>query len=127
MLATCTHEFQVEHSLDAPLDALRSALNELSNAYAAPIRPLVPRPALFLLSHIACAVYLLEHAIWAYKVNAASRQVDLDAFKRWVEEGGLTEAVADVRRAKQAQPQRLQEDKDLVYGIDVNFKVSSRL
>ncbi|EPT05299.1 hypothetical protein FOMPIDRAFT_1057572 [Fomitopsis schrenkii] len=127
VLATCTHEFQVEHSLDAPLDALRSALNELSNAYAAPIRPLVPRPALFLLSHIACAVYLLEHAIWAYKVNAASRQVDLDAFKRWVEEGGLTEAVADVRRAKQAQPQRLQEDKDLVYGIDVNFKVSSRL
>lgn len=127
MLRTCTPELEVEHSLAAPLDALRSALSELAAAYAVPIQPLVPRPALFLLSHIACAAYLLEHAVWAYKVNAASLRVDLDAFRRWVVEGGLNEAVVDVRRAQQAQPHRLQEDKDLVYGVGVNNKVSSRL
>lgn len=127
VLHTCTPEFKVEHALAAPLDALRSALGELVTAYAAPIQPLVPRPALVLLSYIACAAYLLEHAIWAYKVNAASRRVDLDVFRRWVVEGGLNEAIVDVRRAKQAQPGRLREDKALVYGVDVEDKVSSRL
>ena len=127
MLRTCTPEFEVEHSLAASLDALRSALRELAAAYAAPIQPLVPRPALFLLSHIACAAHLLEHAVWAYKVNAASRRVDLDAFRRWVVEGSLNETISDVRRAKQAQPGRLREDKALVYGVDVEDKVSSRL
>ncbi|KDN35527.1 hypothetical protein RSAG8_11522, partial [Rhizoctonia solani AG-8 WAC10335] len=46
------------------------------------------RPALLLVAHIASASYLLEHAQWS--------RLELDSViaQRWIEEGGLNEAVA---------------------------------
>ncbi|KAH9936374.1 uncharacterized protein B0H18DRAFT_1081997 [Fomitopsis serialis] len=126
--ASYNPELEVDSTLGAPLDILRSALDDLTAAYAAPIPPLVPRPALFLLSHVACGAFLLEHAVWACKTNAATRRIDVDVLKRWMEEGGVTQAVQDVRRARQTQLQRLQEDREVVYGTDARaVNVSSRL
>ncbi|KAH9841631.1 uncharacterized protein C8Q71DRAFT_341052 [Rhodofomes roseus] len=127
VLASCTLDPKVDKALQTSLDMLRSALDDLVAAYAAPIPPLVPRPALFLLSHIACGAFLLEHAVWACKTHDASRAVDADVFKRWVEEGGLTQVIQDVRRARQASHGRLQEDRDLVYGNADGAKLPSRL
>ncbi len=42
--------------------------------------------------------------------------MDVEVFRRWVEEGGLSMAMADVRRAKAAPSDRLRVDGDLVYG-----------
>ncbi|KZT73710.1 hypothetical protein DAEQUDRAFT_742841 [Daedalea quercina L-15889] len=126
VLVSCTPEIKL--ALESALDTLRAALDDLAPACATPVPPLVPRPALFLLSHIACGAFLLEHAIWACKTNATSHRIDIDLFKRWIEEGGMAEVVLDVRRARQAQPQRLEEDRDIVYGADAGpTKVSSRL
>ena len=128
VLASCTPELEVANALGPALDALRAALDDLTSAYTAPIPPLVPRPALILLSHIACSTFLLEHAVWACEGNVASRHVDVDVFKRWVEEEGLAEVVSNTRRAMQAQPQRLEDNRDVVFGVDTGaLKLSSRL
>ncbi|OBZ71330.1 putative acyl-CoA dehydrogenase AidB [Grifola frondosa] len=102
--------------LSGPLGSLRSALDVLADAYAAPIPPLVPRPALFLFCHIASGLYLLEHAIWAHSTAEPTRETDVEVLRRWVTEGGLDVALENVRRAKAAAGSRIQMDANIVYG-----------
>ncbi|KAL6304350.1 acyl-CoA dehydrogenase/oxidase [Sparassis latifolia] len=101
--------------LREPLEALHAACDDLSQTYKAPIAPLVPRPALFLFSHIASSLYLLEHAIWAHQKSEVSSSSDIEVFRRWVVEGGLSLAVENVRRAKTSPTDRSQMDSEIVY------------
>ncbi|KAI0822224.1 acyl-CoA dehydrogenase/oxidase [Trametes gibbosa] len=113
-------------TLEEPLAFLRKALLALPDAYKAAAHPLVPRPALFLFSHIASSVYLLEHAIWASTTSEPGHEIDAETFKRWVLEGGLDLALENVRRAKSSSQNRTQTDSAIVYGT-TGGKVAARL
>ncbi|EIW59446.1 uncharacterized protein TRAVEDRAFT_122464 [Trametes versicolor FP-101664 SS1] len=113
-------------TLAAPLASLRDALPELVEAYKAPLHPLVPRPALFVFSHIASSVYLLEHAIWAAKTSEPGHEIDAEVFKRWVLEGGLDTALENVRRAKNSSQDRMETNSAIVYGVNAS-KVAAHL
>ncbi|KAJ8483477.1 hypothetical protein ONZ51_g4672 [Trametes cubensis] len=103
-------------ALDEPLANLRKALGVLPDVYKAPMPPLVPRPALFLFCHIASSIYLLEHAIWAFKTSEPGYETDLEVFRRWVMEGGLDVALENVRRVKDVSDERVRADATIVYG-----------
>ncbi|KAI8994137.1 acyl-CoA dehydrogenase/oxidase [Trametes punicea] len=113
-LSSCPLE--LAQTLNEPVRLLREALTGLAGVYKAPMRPLLPRPALFLFCHIASGIYLLEHAIWAVKTSEPGSQVDVHAFKRWVVEGGLGTALEEVYRAQNAPDDRMQTDAAIVYG-----------
>ncbi len=124
IITSCTGP--LAQTLAEPLASLRNALPELVDAYKAPLHPLVPRPALFVFSHIASSVYLLEHAIWAAKTSEPGHDIDAEVFTRWVLEGGLDAALGNVRRAKNSSQDRMQTDSAIVYGANAG-KVGARL
>jgi len=116
--------YSMRATIDEPLALLRSALVEdLPSAYKQPIAPLVPRPAIFLISYIASSLYLLQHAVWSYTRREVEREVDTDAFRRWVIEGGLKIVQDEVKRAQVAATERVRFDSALVYGCATRPKL----
>lgn len=114
-------------SLSGPIASLRIGVDALVDTYKAPMHPLLPRPALFLFAHVASSAYLLEHAIWAVKTSEASRDVDVEVFRRWVVEGAFDVALENVRKVKNLPAQeRVQTDADIVYGAE-RVRVPARL
>ena len=104
--------------LSTQLGTLAVCIDEVSSAYLAP-QPhlsLLPRPALYLFSHATSALHLLEHAIWAYDAGEPTAGVDIEVFRRWVDESGLESSLQDVRRVKVASPEREYLDAQIVYG-----------
>lgn len=102
---------------------LRAAINDVVATYSAtPVPPLVPRPALFLYSYVVSALYLLEHAAWAWKTGETTADIDTEVFRRWVDEGGLQGARDDVKRAKTAEGGRLALSAKIVYGTEPSVK-----
>ena len=101
------------------------ALQEIARSYVTPIAPLVPRPALFVFSYVASAIYLLEHAIWARDVGEKTADVDLEVFRRWVDENGLGTAIEDVRRARKDPSTRSVMDAKIVFGDELEAVVAS--
>ncbi|KAI0057809.1 acyl-CoA dehydrogenase NM domain-like protein [Artomyces pyxidatus] len=95
---------------------LSAALQELSVAYKAPVHDLIPRSAFMLISQITTSLYLLEHAAWSHSTRDRQRDIDVEAFRRWVDEGGLKTARDDVKRVLGAGDYRSQLDFALVYG-----------
>ena len=81
------------------------------------MHPLLPRPALFLLGHVASSLYLLDHAIWASSTSQPGCNADIEVFRRWVIEGGLDSALANVQRAKAVPQERMQMDAEIVFGF----------
>jgi hypothetical protein len=117
----------LSHRISAPLKSLCIAIEEIKLNYTPPIPPLLPRPALFVFSHVSSAIYLLEHAIWAWTAGEKSVDVDVEAFTRWVEESGLDAAVADARRARSADAGKSVMDARLVYGDELERAMSELL
>jgi hypothetical protein len=78
---------------------------------------LIPRPALFLFGYVASSLFLLEHAIWSYTSGEAEQATDVEVFRRWVMEGGLTSAVEDVRRVRKFTAERVEMDVGIVFGL----------
>lgn len=101
------------------------ALKEIALAYTPPIGPLVPRPALYVFSYVASALYLLENAIWAWKTGEKTAEVDLEVFRRWVEENGLQTSIHDTQRARNDTSKRNSMDTKIVYGDD--FEMAAAL
>jgi hypothetical protein len=114
----------LSHRISAPLKSLCIAIEEIKLNYTPPIPPLLPRPALFVFSHVSSALYLLEHATWAWTTGEKSVDVDVEAFTRWVEESGLDSAVVDAQRARGADTRRSVMDARLVYGDELEVAVS---
>ncbi len=113
-MSACPVDLQQDISLS--LEIIRLALEELVTSYKHPIPPLVPRPALILLGHIACSVYLLEHAIWSYSTEEPTRDIDVEVFVRWTVEGGTLAAIYDVKRAKESSGERESANSAIVFG-----------
>ncbi|KAI0354904.1 acyl-CoA dehydrogenase NM domain-like protein [Trametes cingulata] len=124
ILASCPDG--LAQMLAEPLAVLRKALAALADAYKAPVHPLLPRPALFLFSHIASSIYMLEHAVWSVKTSEPGSDIDVEAFKRWVLEGGLDTAMENVARTKNSRDSRTQTDSAIVYGAS-GGRVGARL
>jgi hypothetical protein len=94
---------------------LRTLLQQLPSLYASPTT-LQTRPLLFLLGHLASSLYLLEHALWSFETKYQSWEVDVDVFKRWVDEGGIGEVLREVEVLKKEGEAREARDKGIVYG-----------
>lgn len=71
--------------------------------------PLLPRIVLNYFASISCGIYLLQHAILSVGIRGQALDVDIEAFRRWVDEGDVhtyaqeAEAVLaedDIARAK---------------------------
>ena len=88
------------------------------------MHPLLPRPALFLFAHVACGLYLLEHATWSVSSSQPENATDVEVFRRWVLEGGLDVALENARRTKAASQDRVHTDADIVYGSKTKKTVS---
>lgn len=112
------------HRLSGPLSTLRAALRDIAQSYTPPIPPLLPRPALFVFAHVASALYLLEHATWAWKTGERTADVDVEVVRRWVEEGGLGAAVQEAHRARDAAKGRSAMDVKIVYGDQLAAEIS---
>ncbi|KAK2465325.1 hypothetical protein APHAL10511_002679 [Amanita phalloides] len=114
IMSSCPAELKVHLSLS--LSLIRQAVEELVTSYQQPISPLVPRPALILLGHVACSVYLLEHAIWSHSTGEPSKDIDIEVFVRWTKEGGTVSAISDVDTAKKADGGRVSANFAIVFG-----------
>lgn len=114
IVASCP--FTLRNQLATPLETLRTTLNQVISAYSFPIPELVPRPALLVFAHTAAALYLLEHAVWAHKLHEPSRDTDVEVFRRWVEEAGLSGLVDDLKVSKNATKETLEFNERIVYG-----------
>lgn len=96
-------------SLREPLAHLERAIS-LHNLFASQPSPFLLRPLLMLTGYMSSAFYLLEHAIWSEDAT------DIAVFQRWVTEGGLVGAIADVEAAAKRAPERGDENAGIVYG-----------
>lgn len=103
--------------LSGALDALRKGLDETRSTYVGRLAPLASRPALMVFSHVTSALYLLEHAVWASTTGEPTAETDVEVFRRWVDEGGLHEALQDLQRAKATGECRSKTDTQIVYGV----------
>ena len=65
---------------------------------------------------VSCSLQLLEHASWAVKNNELTKEVDIEAFRRWVEEGDLAKFEREIERVREDKGSRVVLDSSLVYG-----------
>jgi len=68
------------------------------------------------MAHTASSLYLLEHAVWSYTSAEVESHLDTEVFQRWVEEGGLTTALAGVKRVGGPTENRVMANSTIVYG-----------
>ena len=113
-VSTCPAD--LKQCLSLSLGIIRQALEELVTSYQHPIPALVPRPALILLGHLACSIYLLEHALWSYSTGEPTKDTDIEVFVRWTVEGGTLAAISDVKKAKESGEKREATDSAIVFG-----------
>lgn len=104
-------------SVEVAVLSLRSAVQRLPSIFKqSSVNPLMPRPALNCFASVSCSVYLLEHAIWSHASDEPTRDIDLEAFRRWVLEGDLQQSLAETERIAQRYEARALMNRELVYG-----------
>jgi hypothetical protein len=72
-----------------------------------------------LLNHFAIvtsALYLLEHASWSYATHEPTRDVDVEAVRRWIEEGDLAKVEREIELVRGDKGNRAGLNTGLVYG-----------
>ncbi|EJF59538.1 acyl-CoA dehydrogenase NM domain-like protein [Dichomitus squalens LYAD-421 SS1] len=80
---------------------------------------LLTTPLLNYFAAISCALYLLEHVTWSISVKDATSEVDLEAFRRWVEEGEIAHTHDQMTKAQEDYHRRIALNSKIVYGGDV--------
>jgi len=103
-------------NISPAISLLQVALTQFTSAFAKPVAPLVPRPGIMLFGYMTAALYLLEHAVWSHVTNEPEKDIDAEAFTRWIEEAGMDTAVKEVQKMKQAGEARIKRNAALVYG-----------
>ena len=114
MISSCPAA--LEGQIRQQLAVLSSALSDLANIFTGPISDLMPRLALLLTAYTASSLYLLEHALWSHAAEEAERPLDVEVFRRWVDEGGLTTAIKDVQIVAGSTHDRVLANTMMVYG-----------
>lgn len=102
-----------------PLEAVKAAFQTIADVYHHPTRisPLLPRPGLMLVGYAASAAMLLEHAVWSHNMKTSDRDVDVEVFVRWANEGGLSSSLREVVEiAAGHDRERISMNSILAYG-----------
>lgn len=80
---------------------------------------------------MACALYLLEHALWCTAEKEPEAAADFEAFRRWIVEGptggGITQAQAAVDTAWKDWATVQKGDEAIVYGSSAAGGVGAKL
>ena len=107
------------------LDILSVAFERLPLYFGESVtNALLTTPLLHYFGAISCAFYLVEHAIWSLSMNEPMREVDVEAFRRWVEEGDLAHTQGQIAKAREDYHGRKALDSKMVYGVgDVTAKL----
>ena len=117
ILDSCPPE--LGNKVAAPLEVVRAAFQTIGEVYGHPTRisPLLPRPGLMLVGYAASAAMLLEHAVWSHNTKTLDREVDVEVFVRWVNEGGLSSSLQEVLEITAGRnDERPSMNSMLVYG-----------
>lgn len=77
------------------LARLQQAVKALPSFFRKTRNPLLPRSILTLFAHVASALFLLEHAVWARANSEPSAPTDIAVFERWVD--GLTGILDEIK------------------------------
>ncbi|KAF7324586.1 Acyl-CoA dehydrogenase NM domain-like protein [Mycena kentingensis (nom. inval.)] len=99
---------------------LQQTLAALPDIFLKTRNPLLPRAILTLFGHVASALYLLEHAVWARKSDPPEPTyvAEMAIFERWVEEGGMKVALRELellnKQGADKVEQRVQDNLLLV-------------
>lgn len=108
--------------------ALSELLEKLPGLFSqSAVNPLLPRAVLNFFTSISCALYLLEHALWSVKSGEASSTIDVEAFRRWVEEGDMQGYLRDITVLEREQEGRAASDLRMVYGAQASSISAARL
>ncbi|KAJ8503332.1 hypothetical protein ONZ45_g10962 [Pleurotus djamor] len=121
IIASCPSTLKA--GLKEPLDILLKALDDVAVAYTQPISPFMPRAGLFVIGHVASGLFLLEHSIWSTSANDESKDIDVEVFRRWIVEGGLTKALVDLAQTRSAGADRASSDFSMVFHEHPSVKV----
>jgi hypothetical protein len=78
---------------------IRSSIDLLPKVFASLGNPLAARSALMFVASLWCSVCLLEQAAWSATNAERSAFVDAEMLARWVEEGELEIARAEIERS----------------------------
>ncbi|KAI0827047.1 acyl-CoA dehydrogenase NM domain-like protein [Trametes gibbosa] len=103
--------------LSAAVGTLAATVEKLPAMFRASVaNPSLPRIVMNYFGTASSALYLLEHATWSRTTGERSRDVDAEAFRRWMASGDLTlfeSRIADIERDGGS---RTAIDQALVYG-----------
>ncbi|KAJ7489029.1 acyl-CoA dehydrogenase/oxidase [Mycena latifolia] len=102
----------------AGLAHLQKAVADLPAIFRKTGNPLLPRSILTLFAHLASALFLLEHAVWARANREPSADTDRAAFERWVEEGGLKATLEEIAGLEEGVEERIKANEMLVGRVD---------
>ena len=70
-----------------------------------------------LVGYVTSAAMLLEHAVWSHNTKTLDREVDVEVFVRWVNEGGLSSSLQEVLEITAGRnDERPSMNSMLVYG-----------
>ncbi|KAI9065652.1 acyl-CoA dehydrogenase NM domain-like protein [Trametes sanguinea] len=110
----------LKQQLWKPLDTLSASLSRLPSLFTqTAANALLTRLTLNHFASLSCALYLLEHATWSCAKGEASREEDVEAFRRWVCEGDLVKTEGDIESVRRDGKGRVELNSKLVYGSGV--------
>ncbi|KAJ6607706.1 acyl-CoA dehydrogenase/oxidase [Mycena sp. CBHHK59/15] len=102
---------------------LQSVVAELPSRFRKTGNPLLARPILILFGNVACALFLLEHAVWARTSGEPSASTDRAVFERWVEEGGMKATLVDIAALEKGVEERIAVNEKMVCGPNDRAKL----
>jgi hypothetical protein len=103
-------------TVEEQIKNLKARIDILKTTFQVPVARLLPRPALILMGYVLSSIYLLEHALWSHENSQPEKEVDLDVFKRWMDDSGFIAAVEDLKKAKAGSEDAIRSNNVLVFG-----------
>ncbi|KAJ6564529.1 hypothetical protein B0H19DRAFT_1233404 [Mycena capillaripes] len=103
------------------LTRLQQAVTDLPSFFRMTRNPLLPRSILILFAHVASALFLLEHAVWARATGEPGAATDIASFERWVD--GLKGALDEIAELEEGVEERIRVNELVVGAADAKAKL----
>lgn len=108
----------MRHDIHVAVETLSKAVNELPAFFQqSTINPLLPRVVLNFFASITCGLFLLQHAVWSMVNDEDTKEVDVEVFRRWVEEGDSRSSIRDIITISDNHEERARMNFKLVNGV----------
>lgn len=100
------------------LHHLQDFVKELPSLFShASTKSLLARSVLNYFSSVTCGLSLLQHAMWSEDTHQASSEIDIESFRRWVDEGDVHVYAKEIRSVLAiGSESRASFNSRLVYG-----------